>query len=117
MKFTNEHLNRAIANLREPEPEVTQESPWFTAEWRLGSGGTGWVPRHDYLSDANAMLELLTEMPNVDVMRDCRKVWQCYITLVTKTIVSENPDMRIAVAMNYYQWKTGEVVELEKNTE
>lgn len=121
MKLTHEQLNKEIANLREPEPihNIYGIIPGLFSllkEW-VGTS-FGWVPARNYLTDANAMLELLGEMPcplifkRVGSMR--WSIWAESRQAHHPSSQVSHEDVRVMVAMAYYEWKTGEVVELEE---
>lgn len=119
MKFTREQLNREIVRLRESEPEnVVFKS--VLGEWALGGNG-GYKPRHNYLSDANAMLELFYELPDVEVKEAWEgdlKIYECSFLDVTsgsfERLSNFGEELPEAVALSWFQHKTGEVVELEE---
>lgn len=131
--LTRSELNRRIAELREPKPTEPRgvTPPTFKptssdlGEWIHTWSGTclGWLPRKDYSIDANTALELLSEMPWLDIRHlddapigvDYRISWRAGIEAPERhtTIYGECAiTFCVAVALAYYEWKTGERVEL-----
>lgn len=123
MKLTHEQLNRKIADLRETEPDadlyitdvanggLSGDGEWIGKNWK-------WEPRHNYLSDANAMLELLAEMPAPLLWRRNDTghwgIWSESRKSYPTSPQFAHREICIAVAICWYEMKTGEVVELEE---
>lgn len=125
--LTRDELNRKIAELRGYEykahatllKETGEEFFfWFGPDGFLVGcvGSEHNLPQ--YLTDANAALELLEELPAPQVWSYTRGKWLCDADeFNVDSPIGEADTFQKAVALCYYEWKTGQRVTIESESQ